>query len=227
MADKKITQLTAATSAATEDLLHVIDDPSGSPVNKKLTVKNFLGNIAHTTSGSAGDSLVKSVLRVGDGQSQTTGGHFAVRGEAVSNDSTAATNVANMYGGYFEASIQSVNNNVTGKAGAIKAVVDVSDGANTLGSTNVMSLSFKEAGTARGAAPNSYIEIMEEAPTGANPATYLFDIFPTDGNGNLTFQTGADLGFYDDGADKATAGTKDGTIKIRVNGEDKFIQLYN
>lgn len=227
MADKKITQLTAATTAASEDLLHVIDDPSGSPVNKKLTVKNFVGNITHTTAGSAGDALVKSVLTVGDGQSQTTGGLFAVRGEAVSNDSAAATAVSNMYGGYFEASIQSVNNTVSGKAGAIKAVVDVSDGAATLGKTNVISLTFKEAGTARGAAPNSYIEIQETAPTGANPATYLFDIFPDDGNGALTFSTGASLGFYTDADDKATAAAKDGTLKIRVNGEDKFIQLYN
>ena len=46
MADKKITALTAlGTGIAGADLFHIIDDPSGTPVNKKITVDNVFGYI--------------------------------------------------------------------------------------------------------------------------------------------------------------------------------------
>ena len=46
MADKKITALESlGTTIAADDLFHVIDDPNGTPINKKVTVAEVFNNI--------------------------------------------------------------------------------------------------------------------------------------------------------------------------------------
>ena len=50
MADRKVTQLPTLTTTAAPDLLLIVDDPTGSPVSKSVTVKNFFGAIPSNTS---------------------------------------------------------------------------------------------------------------------------------------------------------------------------------
>lgn len=49
MADKKITELTAITSVSSDDLLMVVNDPTGTPASRKVTVKNFFGAVSANT----------------------------------------------------------------------------------------------------------------------------------------------------------------------------------
>ena len=65
MADKKITQLTASTTASNTDLLLIVTDPAGSPSNKKLEVGDLFGETAQT---------VVSVLNVSASGAATVGG---------------------------------------------------------------------------------------------------------------------------------------------------------
>ena len=56
MADKKITALTdLGTAIADVDLFHVVDDPSGTPINKKISAANVFNNCLLYTSPSPRD----------------------------------------------------------------------------------------------------------------------------------------------------------------------------
>ena len=49
MADSKISQLTELTAPVAEDLIPVVDDPNGTPINKFLRIKTLFGNAGNTS----------------------------------------------------------------------------------------------------------------------------------------------------------------------------------
>ena len=71
MADKKVTQLTdLGDGLAAVDLFHVIDDPSGTPINKKIAAEDVFNNIpswlglAQTSQSITGDGSTSTAIEI-------------------------------------------------------------------------------------------------------------------------------------------------------------------
>ena len=71
MADKKVTQLTdLGDGLAAVDLFHVVDDPSGTPINKKITAEDVVNNIPSwlglnsTSQSITGDGSTSSAVDI-------------------------------------------------------------------------------------------------------------------------------------------------------------------
>jgi hypothetical protein len=52
MADRKITELAALTAPNQKDLLYTVDDPTGTPVSKKISLYDLFGSVPANTSVS-------------------------------------------------------------------------------------------------------------------------------------------------------------------------------
>ena len=110
MADKKITALTDLGDAlATADLFHVVDDPSGTPINKKIAAEDVFNNIPSflglkqtsqsiTADGSTNTAInVTTAITEIDATSATHSGALADGSDGqiktIINVSTSGTNV--------------------------------------------------------------------------------------------------------------------------------------
>ena len=87
MAEKKISALTAVadTDIGADDLLHIVDNPGGTPVNKKMTIGQLFENIpTHlavddiTTVTAAATTLASSFVTAFDGDSFTANTAFTL-----------------------------------------------------------------------------------------------------------------------------------------------------
>lgn len=80
MPNLKITQLTAATSVATTDILPVVIDPGTSPANRKITVDNFQKSLNQVGKVVITQPATGSTLTIQDGFTLTANGNAVVSG---------------------------------------------------------------------------------------------------------------------------------------------------
>jgi hypothetical protein len=66
MADLKLTALTSIAAATTRaDLLHVIDDPSGTPINKKVNIGDMMNSLSTPVKLTAGTQALTEATHAG------------------------------------------------------------------------------------------------------------------------------------------------------------------
>lgn len=107
MADKKITALDdLGTALADVDLFHIVDDPSNTPINKKVTAKNVFNNIP-------------SFIGLGQASEALTNASTAI-------DVTSAVSEVTQTAGATALSL------ADGSDGQLKTVLAVGTGANTI-----------------------------------------------------------------------------------------------
>lgn len=226
MADKKITALTAATEGATEDLLHIIDDPNGSPVNKKLTIKNFLGGITHTTNGTAAgtDEVVLKIAHNADSDVSSTNVYnnaisLQVNAQATHTGTTDG-NVGRLYTAEFTNYINDANTRITTEGAAVVAKLEHRS-ANTSSVANCYPLVLSVANGAAQSVNTVAFMKMDASGAGANTVNFVMDIIP---GGGFGVTAGANAGpIFTSG----TAATAAGALKVQVSGTTRYIALYS
>ena len=236
MADKKITALTAATSAASEDLLHIIDDPGGSPVNKKLTVQNFLNSITHTSTGTAtaNTETLLSLTHTANADPVTTGTANKLNNVASLQVTSSATGAAagNMsYDRFYAADISNkiadANTVIVTESAAARITLD-RNAEDSTGTVNAHCLILRHANTVSDpttSAPRPTSMLKFEAGSGTNAnVSNIMDIFSGGAYGQAD---GAAVTVSSDlCATTGTKGTTGGYLRIRILGETRYINLY-
>ena len=94
MADKKVSELTAITNLSGDDLLLVVNDPSGTPSSNKITITNLFANVVPATTHKGVTTFVANTSFTGT--TMTVSANLVLGGTNVLNAVNDRMQVANV-----------------------------------------------------------------------------------------------------------------------------------
>lgn len=222
MADKKITELTELATVAQEDLFVVVDNPTGTPITKKITCASLFSTVNFTTSTAVKEAItVKATILAAvptvNANAVIAAGKFSTSANAL------ATNTAHQYGIIARSELIGAAANVTTEHAAGKFTLDISNAASLLVNTYGLIVEIANTGT-RTVNTQSFIAFAERNRSLTASTLYLFDV----GQNGLANVTANVLGgstntlnmFINSAATGATH-----KMKVRVNGGDYWLVL--
>ena len=247
MADKKMTELdNLNTGIASEDLLHVVDSPDSSPVNKKVSVENFMGNQNKTLSStdSAGHEHIRSTVTVGD-STTTYSGDIAPISALVSATPGTDTTVTNVYGAKIiaNAGIATLNTAATSVFAGAYIEADITNGVgnNFVSGSRQYGLVIRvndsaAPGTVRAVKPTAMIQLKDdlaEEAAGESAAgnslqytvSHLMDMANVHLSSNgASFSGGEGMILRASNSEPVNAIVENmHKVRVHVNGEDMFL----
>lgn len=225
MADKKITELTPLTSLTPDDLFVVVDDPSGTPITKKIAAANIFGNgISYITNNTyKGAAVLRSVLTAN--VSANTTADTVVSGDFVVNATPTSVDTYYQYAVRATSALSGTTANVTKEHATAKFILDASNAGSLISNTYVGLFSVANTGT-RTANVGAFVGFGDAASNSTSAQTlYLFDIGlggAANVSANVSGGAACSAVLFSNSA--ASVSHK---LKVRINGGDYWLLLSN
>lgn len=223
MADKKITELTELTGLTSEDIFVVVDDPTGTPITKKIATRNIFSNgISYVTNVTYPAATVLRSVLTANTNGNTASANTLIAGEFITNATAESANSSYQYAIHAASRLAAAASKVGKEHAVSKFVLDVGPATSVIANTYVSVLSVANTG-ARISNVQAFIGFGDAASNSTSAQTlYLFDIGlngAANVSANVTTGAANSLTLFSNSA--ASAATH--KLRIRVNGTDYWL----
>lgn len=230
MADKKITELSEKSSVGSGDLFVIVDNPSGTPITKKVVSRNvfgFTGGLSFVTNASAQTGTVLRSTLTANVSANVAGAEPLIAADFLVNATSGSSESLRQYALRATSALSNTTAQTTTEHAVAKFVLDVTNAASVISNTSVLHLEISTSAATRVSNVHTFVTFSDKAANSTSAQTlYLFDL-GANGAGNVSFSSVNSNSLVMVTASNAAAGTANAApthkIKVKINGTNYWL----